>query len=270
MKTKYGTLIKSDNALLAEAESRYPITEATKRLRDELVQREIKATLQQCRRALEEYGYDGEWHHVSRYANKVNYYDVSAVLEMLDEPNSRKVLETFLAKPSRKLTTEAKTVHVLISWKTWHGSRNYRKSSEHEWGGTAQVKGSWIYFDGRRKKMSGNWIDVRHISKAEAEEYVRIRKVAELQEQIDAEYRRKGLKPKDRERFKSIQQSVADLGSDSLASLWKMRKDRNRREDRNRTVNRQLREAVGLSTDDAEYAAKLGWAWQFVSEFVNR
>lgn len=252
MKTQYGTLLKSDNALNAESENRFPIGAATKKLKSMLAQNGIKATLRSCRSALEAFGDQGEWHHVSKFANEISYYDVASVLEMLDEPKARQKLLELLQKPAKASVATATTVHVVIAWSEWVGSAGKRKQVEHEWIGTAVVKGDWIHFDGRRKKLSGNWIALEHISKAKVKAHQR--RVAREQERIAEE---------ERLPFKELQQSIQKLESDVLINLWKKRQGGNRK-----MANRRLREATGLTVDRA-YLTNLKWGWRFVEEAIQ-
>ena len=246
MKTRYGTLIKSDNALEAESKGRYSISEGTRRLRDELQRKGIKVTLRNSRKALEEFGNDGEWHHVGKFASEVNYYDVSAVVEMLDEPESRQKLLDVLEEPlEEKARTKAEAAYVIIKWSEWAGSR-YRRCTEHEWIGTAQIKGDWIYFDGRRKKLSGNWIEVTHIPKARAK--------------VGEERRLQLIEEEKRNRLIMLARSVKRLETEKLARLWRKRQD-----DR-RGANRQICKAIGLTVAEDDYVMKIGSVWQVLED----
>lgn len=62
---------KSNNAVIAEYNERYPITKASKVLAKKLNWSQVKA-----RQFLENQG-TGEYHHTSKYYNETLYYDVS-------------------------------------------------------------------------------------------------------------------------------------------------------------------------------------------------
>lgn len=61
----------------AESKGRMPMTRAIKELRVC-----VPCTIREAREVLEE-TYDGEWHHVGKYANACNYYDVGAAARLL-------------------------------------------------------------------------------------------------------------------------------------------------------------------------------------------
>lgn len=156
-----GVLIKSNNALIAEDDGRYPLTEAKQRLK----RRCPRLTLDQCRWLLKVL-WHGEWHHVSAYANEVPYYDVERTLaEYLANPS-------ILDRYQKKITAE-KAVIVKIVWREWYGSRTNPKHSDHEYSGPATIKGKWITFVNgevtRRKNTTGKWITVTILEQQEAE-----------------------------------------------------------------------------------------------------
>ncbi|MBA2116734.1 hypothetical protein [Bremerella alba] len=156
----YGVLIKSDNALLAEQEERFPISEGKKRLRQALSLRAIPSTLYGCECLLKEYGDSGEWHHVSKFANCVDYYDVGEVLELFEQPTQELLT---MAKAKKPQPAEVNEVNVVIRWKEFEGKGRYWRSYECDYVGKASIRGDWIQFNGKRKKLSGNHIDVEDI-----------------------------------------------------------------------------------------------------------
>lgn len=187
---KFGVLTKSDNALAAEADGRFPMSSAKRELRNLLPQ----LTLRQCE-ALLEHRHDGEWHHIGSYANEVNYYNVMDAAEWYDE--NRKEAERLLngvALPNNSV----QQVQAKIAWTEWTGSRNRPEAHEYEFNGPATIKGDWITFVEivgdrniqRRKKISGNWINVT-IFKSPKEEVAEWRQKNELIQQIgDKDLRR--------------------------------------------------------------------------------
>lgn len=68
---------RSYNAMEAENGGRYPLTRAI-----EVVRREANVTAKAAREALTT-TFDGEWHHVGKFASRVDYYDTSAALDLL-------------------------------------------------------------------------------------------------------------------------------------------------------------------------------------------
>ena len=71
---------KSDRALAAESQGRYPITHAPRVLRDGLAAAGIKKTLKACRQLLEADG-TNEWHHTGKYGKRTWYYDTRKLIE---------------------------------------------------------------------------------------------------------------------------------------------------------------------------------------------
>lgn len=76
-----GILSKSDNALRAETEGRFTLTELCRQLK---LPTEIEAALP----------WDGEWHHVSAFANEVRYYRLARVESWLRTKAGQKALES--------------------------------------------------------------------------------------------------------------------------------------------------------------------------------
>jgi hypothetical protein len=72
MRTAYhnGGFSYSSNALLALDEGRMTMTHAKKEVADILHITQVKA------RRILDLTHDGEWHHVSKFANRVKFYDV--------------------------------------------------------------------------------------------------------------------------------------------------------------------------------------------------
>lgn len=68
---------RSYNATEAESESRYPLTRAIAAVRSQ-----AGVSVKDARAALVA-AHDGEWHHVGKFASRVNYYDPEAALDLL-------------------------------------------------------------------------------------------------------------------------------------------------------------------------------------------
>jgi len=75
----YAGYSKSNNALSAEADGRYPLTQAVR-----VLAKEAKITQAQARIILEKRG-TNEWHHTSSRYNCTEYYDVNSVLEEIQD-----------------------------------------------------------------------------------------------------------------------------------------------------------------------------------------
>ena len=69
---------RSANAEYAESGGKYPLTRAIKAVREEFPQARVKFV----KRLLED-SHDGEWHHVGKYANRVNYYSTYGIIDYL-------------------------------------------------------------------------------------------------------------------------------------------------------------------------------------------
>lgn len=73
----YNGYSKSNNAMMAEQNGRYPMTQAVKVVRAAtgLSTKVIKARLEAL--------WGGEWHHSSKMYNRVNYYDAEQLIALL-------------------------------------------------------------------------------------------------------------------------------------------------------------------------------------------
>ena len=163
-----GVLCKSDNAIKAERDDRYPMTAAKRVLKERLAANGIKVTLAQAEWLLKELRCGTEWHHVSKFANEIDYYDVGNAVEQLaplggDEEDVRAaatlIEQTRLACRKKTKPTE-RTFRVRIEYTEWSGRGRYKSRDDREYEGPATIRGDWVTFDGKRKKMSGNWIKV--------------------------------------------------------------------------------------------------------------
>ena len=104
-----GFLIKSDNALIAETNGRHTLTELCQKLKLPL---EIGQYLP----------WDGEWHHVSAYANEVPYYHLGRVEAWLKTDPGRKALEKAKAEQRAKKdsTLEVAVAVATVSWTAYY------------------------------------------------------------------------------------------------------------------------------------------------------
>jgi len=75
----YNGYSKSNNAVVAEFDGRYPITKAVK-----IVANETGITQREAREILKEHFDSGEFHHTSKYYNCTNYYDTGAAIRCID------------------------------------------------------------------------------------------------------------------------------------------------------------------------------------------
>lgn len=89
----------SVNCQEARERGRLPMTDAIKSLRMLVASRGLKVTISEARRGLRA-SHDGEWHHVSKYGNRVNYYDVRAALAFLfpDKTKTKPVAQSYLSE----------------------------------------------------------------------------------------------------------------------------------------------------------------------------
>ena len=97
-----------------------------------------------------------EWHHSSKYFNRVDFYDPAELVEAwnnLDEPSRR---DHLAARPA-----DVNAVRVSGVYVEWGGSRRRpRRLRDVEF--TGDLLGDWIYLDaGGRKKASGNHVTWR-------------------------------------------------------------------------------------------------------------
>lgn len=107
----YHEYSKSNNALDAEEEGRYPLTEASS-----ILAKKLKWSISKAKAFLESIG-TSEWHHTSKHYNKTKYYDVSdaAIEDLKDE------IKNFEYSPIKKV----KKVKPFI-FKCWNLDRDPR------------------------------------------------------------------------------------------------------------------------------------------------
>ena len=127
-----GVLIKSENALRAESAGRFGLSEICRRLR---VPAEIEPDLP----------WDGEWHHVSAYANRVRYYSLAETKEWLKSSEGQSALAK--AKIARKakldLALERRIPCAKVSWEyretVWKNGRPKSGGWATEWRRASEV-----------------------------------------------------------------------------------------------------------------------------------
>lgn len=134
----YSDYSKSNNAVQAEEEGRFPLGRAAKLagVPKDLVKRFVRTS---------------EWHHVSCWQNRVDYYsveDIRAVFGLIpatDETSDVKpeAVAALAAFNPTKVKVETVThTDCVVEWLEWSGSRNHRKATERRADGcTVIVKG---------------------------------------------------------------------------------------------------------------------------------
>lgn len=113
---------KSNNAIDAESENKYPASVAAKKLG--VGTKAIQTLMVPC-----------EWHHTSIHYNRTDYYDVDRLLDVKnglstdeDDIDLYNRLKTFKVE---KLVTEVYTADV--KYLTWSGTRKHPKATEHRY-----------------------------------------------------------------------------------------------------------------------------------------
>jgi hypothetical protein len=158
----YGVLFKSDRAIEAEENNRFPMTKAKAELQKVLRSMGYQSTLFGCELLLKRHGDKGEWHHVSKFAREVDYYDVDAVVELFQNDPSQEDLK--LATASKPKPLESEKVNVKVEYREYYSKRNYRIETHL---GPATITGDWIRFGEKRKRLSGRFIWYEFLSDEE-------------------------------------------------------------------------------------------------------
>ena len=156
-----GVLTKSDRAIEAEENNRFPMTTARKKLRERLQGIGVKATLYGCERLLELHGFTGEWHHVSKFAREVEYYDVDVVVGLFKDAPSEELLQIAKSNKPKHKNHEPIKVSVTLKYRDYTSRHNYRMK---HYRGPATVAGDWIEFGGKRKRLSGKFLEVCYLT----------------------------------------------------------------------------------------------------------
>lgn len=126
----YSDFSKSNNAVFAEREGRFPLSRAAKltKVPAELVKKYVST---------------GEWHHTSGWYNRVDYYSLREIKivfgleptptdeaddEFGREPKPEAAAALAAWKPA-KIETDVQE-NCTVEWIEWSGSRNYPKATK--------------------------------------------------------------------------------------------------------------------------------------------
>ena len=128
---------KSNNAVAAEEDGRYPASTLAKRLG--VKTGAIKALMS-----------PSEWHHTSSRYNKTNFYDETEALEMIGDLQAWQ-------EPSKGLEVLEK---CNVTWLEWGGTRKHPKATERTIENVVvTIKGEWATFE--RKVTDSLTISIR-------------------------------------------------------------------------------------------------------------
>jgi len=123
----YSEFSKSNNAISAEEEGRFPASRAAKRLN--IPTGFIRDCCQFARQ-------NNEYHHVSKYYNEVAYYDAAEIQRWIDkhpdtEEEAGGPFDAALAR-WRCEQNKPQVVHtnVTVTWLEWGGTRSHPHASE--------------------------------------------------------------------------------------------------------------------------------------------
>lgn len=111
----YHGFSKSNNAIYAENEDKFPATVAAKKLGVSAAA--IKAILHPC-----------EWHHTGKMFNRTDYYDISRFLDDELDDDDRELLAKM---KSYKVEKSIETFRANVKFLTWEGTRAHPKAIEH-------------------------------------------------------------------------------------------------------------------------------------------
>jgi hypothetical protein len=124
-----GVLIKSNNALAAEREGRFPATGISKALR-------VPAAA-----VLALAPDDGEWHHCSKFANEIRYFDLEVCREYFGSDVGKAAMATW--KAARKAVAVVVHENQTVAWLEWGGTRSHPKADKREVAGcVVTIKGN--------------------------------------------------------------------------------------------------------------------------------
>lgn len=148
---------KSNNALIAEGDGKLPLSRAARatKIPAELIGRFVD----RC-----------EWHHSSKFYNRVDYYDLAEIEETFgradsDLANPEAVAALAAWKPAPKTLGE-RHEGCIAEWLEWSGSRNRPRAEQRRADGIAvTVKGSFatLHLPGGdlRKKLGARGFVIR-------------------------------------------------------------------------------------------------------------
>jgi hypothetical protein len=109
----YNGFSKSNNAVAAEADGRFPAS---------VVARKLNVPTEYVRERIG----TGEWHHSSKFYNVVKYYDLEECAEWLDSEDGRAdFAEWRAAQKPRQTSTRT---DCRVEWLEWVGTRNHPRA----------------------------------------------------------------------------------------------------------------------------------------------
>ena len=113
----YNGFSKSNNAVAAEAEGRFPASVGAKRLGVPVEFVRAQGT--------------SEWHHTSKNYNGTEFFDLDSIREHLETDEGRAQLDAIKSELKAKKTAP-ETVHAPadVKWLEWGGTRNHPKAKE--------------------------------------------------------------------------------------------------------------------------------------------
>ena len=149
---------KSNNAIAAESEKRYPLTEASK-----ILAKALKISQKDAKETLKEIG-TTEWHHTGSWYNQTDYYDVESIIQDIQSGEYQIV-------KAKKPSKEESRFHAVAEWTNWGGSRKhpvaYPQKREVE---VIYKGGTFLTLDGQRKKIDNVKLDGQYASVRMAKE----------------------------------------------------------------------------------------------------
>jgi len=119
-----------------------------------------EGTLHGCECLLEQYGYTGEWHHVSKFAREVDYYDVDLVMTLFRDAPSEELHQIAISSTPKQQKHEQMNLTVKLKYRDYISKKRYRMK---HYRGPATVVGDWIEFGGKKKRLSGKFIEVQYL-----------------------------------------------------------------------------------------------------------
>jgi hypothetical protein len=113
----YNWFSKSNNAIAAEANGRFPASECAKRLGVpvEFVRAQGSS----------------EWHHTSKQYNCTEFFDLDSIREHLETDEGLAQLDAIKSKlKAKKTANEAVHAPADVKWLEWGGTRNHPKATK--------------------------------------------------------------------------------------------------------------------------------------------
>ena len=153
---------KSNNAICAENDNKFPLSRWTKAkiievLRENQINADFINAISKCSfeflktRILKCY----EWHHTGSYFNCTDYYEV----DLIDYDEPKQILAEYAQFKQKKVQAkeqkkEQKREFYKCKFLTWSGSRKHPKATEHEEIG--EIIGNWFYSSFGKKSILAN------------------------------------------------------------------------------------------------------------------